>query len=66
VVGSEKCQSRKGRSQRNHIAYCYQAWLSLKVAAQEVKKTVYGLKSDLLNEYLRSVMKQSIIPVFAT
>ncbi len=66
VVGSEKCQSRKGRSQRNHIAYCYQAWLSLKVATQEVQKSIYRLKSDLLSEYLRSVMKQPIIPVYVT
>ena len=66
VVGSEKCQSRKGRSQRNHIAYCYQAWLSLKVATREMQQSVYSLKSNLLSEYLRSVMKQPIIPVYVT
>jgi hypothetical protein len=65
VVGSEKCQARKGRSQRNHIAYCYQAWLSLKVAAKEVQKSVYGLKDDLMYEYLRSVLKHPIIPVYS-
>jgi hypothetical protein len=64
LAGSEKCQSRKGRSQRNHIAYCYQAWLSLKVAAHQAKKTVYALKTELLDEYLKSVLKSPIIPVF--
>ena len=64
LAGSEKCQARKGRSQRNHIAYCYQAWFSLKVAAIEVKKTVYALKTELLDEYLKSVLRQPIIPVF--
>jgi hypothetical protein len=65
LVGSEKCQSRKGRAQRNHIAYCYQAWLSLKVVAIEMKKTVYAIKNELLNEYLKSVLKNPIIPVFS-
>jgi hypothetical protein len=66
VVGLEKCQSRKGRSQRNHIAYAYQAWLSLKVASDKLQKTIYGIKTDLLDEYLFTVMKQPIIPVYAT
>lgn len=64
LTGTEKCQSRKSRSQRNHIAYCYQAWLSLKVAATQAKKTVYALKTELLDEYLKSVLKSPIIPVF--
>jgi hypothetical protein len=31
LTGTEKCQCRKARSQRNYIACCYHAWLSLKV-----------------------------------
>lgn len=64
LVGTQKCQARKARSQRNHIAYCYQAWLSLKVAATQAQKTVYALKTELLNEYLKSIMKQPIIFVY--
>lgn len=29
LTGSEKCQCRKARSQRNHLACCYHAWVSL-------------------------------------
>ena len=65
LTGTEKCQSRKARSQRNHIAYCYQAWLSLKVAAAQAKKTVYALKTEFLDEYLQSVLEHPIIPVFS-
>src|SRR5690349_21016288 len=35
LTGSEKCECRKARSQRNHLACCYHAWLSLKVKAKE-------------------------------
>jgi len=48
LTGSEKCQCRKQRSQRNHIACCYQAWLALKVKATQLVKTVYAMKHDLL------------------
>jgi len=64
IAGSEKCQSRKARSQRNHISYCYQAWLSFKVASIKAKQTVYALKSGLLDTYLNEVMQKSIVPVF--
>jgi hypothetical protein len=64
LAGSEKCQSRKARSQRNHIAYCYQAWLSLKVSAFQMKQTVYALKTSLIDHYLTSIMVHPIIPVF--
>lgn len=31
LTGIEKCQCRKQRAQRTHMACCYQAWFSLKV-----------------------------------
>ena len=40
LTGSEKCQCRKARSQRNHLACCYHAWVSLKVQAQALNKTI--------------------------
>jgi hypothetical protein len=52
--GTEKCQCRKGHSQRNHIACCYHAWLSLKVKAKVLGKTLYQIKEDLLSDYLRA------------
>jgi hypothetical protein len=54
LTGTEKCQCRKGRSQHNHIARCYHAWLSLKVKAKVLGKTLYQTKGDLLSDYLRA------------
>jgi hypothetical protein len=41
LTGSEKCQCRKARSQRNHLACCYHVWLSLKVYAKKTSTTLY-------------------------
>jgi hypothetical protein len=64
LTGTEKCQCRKGRSQRNHIACCYHAWLSLKVKAKELNKTLYQTKHDLLSDYLRAELRQPHIQAF--
>jgi hypothetical protein len=42
LTGSEKCQCRKARSQCNHLACCYQAWIALKVKARQVGQTCIG------------------------
>jgi len=54
LTGSEKCQCRKARSQRNHIGCCYHVWLSLKVHAKKVKTTIYQARARLFSEYLRA------------
>jgi len=54
LTGSQKCQCRKARSQRNHLACCYQAWLSLKVKASELKISLYQLRKNLFSDYLRA------------
>lgn len=64
LTGTEKGQCRKGRSQRNHIACCYHAWLSLKVKAKELGKTLYQTKRDLLTDYLRAELGQPRIQAF--
>jgi hypothetical protein len=64
LTGTEKCQCRKGRSQRNHIACCYHAWLSLKVKAKELGKTLYQTKHDLLSDYLRAELREPRIQAF--
>ena len=64
LTGTEKCQCRKGRSQRNHMACCYHAWLSLKVKANEFGKTLYQTKHDLLSDYLRAELRQPQIQAF--
>lgn len=52
LTGSQKCQCRKARSQPNHLACCYQGWISLKIKAKQVGKTIYQLGKDLFADYL--------------
>ena len=62
LTGTEKCQCRKARSQRNHLACCYHAWLSLKVKALQLNKTLYQVKTDLLRDYLRAELQNPHVP----
>jgi hypothetical protein len=62
LCGTEKCQCRKQRSQRNHLALCYHAYLSLKVKADQLGKTLYQMRSDLFREYLRAELRHPRIP----
>ena len=64
LTGTEKCQCRKGRSQRNHIACCYHAWLSLKVKAKVFGKTLYQTKDNLLSAYLQAELAAPRIHAF--
>jgi len=64
LTGSEKCQCRKARSQRNHLACCYHAWLSLKVHAKNLNKTLYQVRKDLFSDYLRAELRRPTIPAF--
>lgn len=52
LTGIEKCQARKARSQRNHLACCFHAWLSLKIQAKKLRKTIYQVKKELWEDYL--------------
>ena len=62
LTGSEKCECRKARSQRNHLACCYHAWLSLKVKARQWGKSLYEALRDLFSDYLRAELRQPRIP----
>jgi SRSO17 transposase len=57
LTGTEKCECRKARSQRTHLACCYLAWLSLKVKALQLGKTVYAVQRDLFSDYLRAELR---------
>jgi len=65
LTGSEKCECRKARSQRTHLACCYLAWLSLKVKALELNKTLYHIQRDLFIDYLRAELCHPRIPALA-
>lgn len=66
LTGSEKCECRKARAQRTHIALCYQAWLSIKVAAKSAKKTSYQIVKELLSDYLRQELRKPRIAAITT
>ena len=57
LTGTEKCQCRAARAQRNHFACCYHAWVSLKVKATELGQTVYALRESLFSHYLRAELR---------
>jgi hypothetical protein len=64
LTGAKKCQCRKGRLQRNDITCCYRTWLSLKVKANALGKTLHQTKGDLLSDYLRAELILSRIYAF--
>ena len=64
LIGSAKCQYRKARSQRNHLACCYHAWLSLKVHVPLLNKTIYRVHTDLFSDYLRNQLRCPTFPAF--
>ena len=66
LVGTEKCQCRKARAQRNHLACCYLAWLTLRVHARKVGTTLYAAHAALLRDFLRAQLRQPTIAAYAT
>nr|WP_156901920.1 hypothetical protein [Azohydromonas australica] len=52
LTGAEKCQCRRGRMQRNHIACAVLVWDCLAAQARPVGKTLYQLKREMLSNYL--------------
>jgi hypothetical protein len=65
LTGSEKCQCRKARSQRNHIGCCYQVWLSLKVYAKKTKTTIYQIRLRLFSDYLQNELRSPRITAYS-
>ncbi len=57
LTGIEKCQCRKRRIQRNHIACSLLVWTRLKKLAIDTGATMYKLKCNLLKDYLIQELK---------
>ncbi len=58
MTGLERCQCRKARIQRNHIACALLVWTRRKaVPATQTGRTVYQLKHGLLDDYLVQQLK---------
>ncbi len=64
LTGSEKCQCRKARSQRNHLGYCYLAWLSLKVRATQRHLTLYQVRLSIFDHFLTSALQKPVISAY--
>jgi hypothetical protein len=57
LTGTEKCQCRKARSQRNHLACCYLAWVSLQQHAQRIGTSLYEAQRRLWDDYLKAALR---------
>ena len=66
VTGVEKCQCRKARIQRNHIACAVLVWVRLTAIARKAGTTIYAIKQGLLSDYLRRELRSpSVSMAFA-
>jgi hypothetical protein len=63
VTGVEKCQCRKARIQRNHIACAVLVWIHLTKLARNSFTTVYQLKRSQLSNYLRQELRSPSVPM---
>ena len=61
LTGIEKCQCRKARIQRNHIACAVLVWIKLTRLARKATTNVYQLKRSLLSNYLRQELRSPTI-----
>jgi len=52
TTGIEKCQARKNRSQRNHIAMAILTWIQLKAKAWATSQTIYQVKQNPLKDFV--------------
>ena len=57
ITGIERCQCRKQRIQRNHIACAFLVWAFLKRTANKIGKTVYQIKLGLLDDYMKMQLR---------
>jgi Transposase DDE domain len=66
LTGFEKCQCRKAQIQRNHIACAFLVWTRLAQLARQAGQTLYSTKRGLLDEYLRSQLRNlDLVMTFA-
>ena len=61
LTGLERCQCRKARIQRNHIACALLVWVRLNDLAAQTGRTLYQLKHGLLDDYLCQQLKNPSI-----
>lgn len=57
LTGVEKCQCRKARIQRNHIACAVLVWVRMTAIARKAGSTIYKIKNEMLSAYLRQELR---------
>lgn len=57
VTGVEKCQCRKARIQKNHIACAVLVWIRLTELARASMTTIYRIKDGWLARYLKQELR---------
>ena len=57
LTGVEKCQCRKARSQRNHIACATLVWIRMTAIARKALTNIYSLKKGMLSHYMRQELR---------
>jgi hypothetical protein len=65
LTGTEQCECRKARSQRNHLGCCYHAWLTLRLRATQLQRSLYAVQHALFSDFLRAELRHPHIPAFA-
>jgi Transposase DDE domain len=64
TTGIQNCQCRSQRAQRNHINAAMSVWAFLKKTAKNTRKTVYQVKHQLLDEYMKAQLSDPTL-IFA-
>lgn len=63
LTGLARCQCRRARIVRNHIACAMLVWVRLKQVAYETGRTIYQVKHGLFSDYLRQQLRSPLIPM---
>jgi hypothetical protein len=63
LTGTQRCQCRKARSQRTHLACCYLAWVALQREANRLGTTLYQVRHRLFDDFLTHALQYPRIPV---
>ena len=64
LTGIEGNQCRKARILRNHIGGAILVWVRLKQVAVETGRTLYRVKYDRLDDYLRQQLKSPTVQMY--
>lgn len=65
LTGVEKCQCRKSRIQRNHIACAVLVWIRMTCIARKALTNIYSLKKGMLSDYMRQELRSPSVRMAA-